>query len=85
MESIIIDLLKNSCFIVCFKIELEGDALVAQAAIFFSGGFETSATTSYFALYEIAKNQDIQNRLRKEILEGLKKDNGQLNYETVGN
>ncbi|KAJ8683699.1 hypothetical protein QAD02_019491 [Eretmocerus hayati] len=65
--------------------KLEGDDLVAQAAIFFSGGFETSSTTSSFALYEIAKNQKVQTRLRDEILTGLKKTDGKLTYELVTN
>lgn len=64
-------------------LELEGDALVAQAAVFFSGGFETSSTTSTFALYELAKNQEIQKRLRNEILDGFKKNDGKITYEMV--
>lgn len=34
----------------------EGDVLVAQAAIFFSAGFETSSSTMAFALFELAKS-----------------------------
>lgn len=69
--------------IICLKLELEGDALVAQAAVFFSGGFETTSTTTSFALYEIAQNQEVQTRLRNEIFEGLKKNNGKITYEMV--
>lgn len=53
--------------------ELEGDALVAQAAVFFTGGFETSSSTMSFTLYELAMNPEIQTKLREEILDTLKK------------
>ncbi|KAJ8683698.1 hypothetical protein QAD02_019490 [Eretmocerus hayati] len=65
--------------------KLDDDDLVAQAAIFFSGGFETSATTSSFVLYEIAKNQEIQTKLRNEILNGLEETSGKITYELVTN
>ena len=32
------------------------DVLVAQAALFFSAGFETSSSTIVFALYELVKH-----------------------------
>ncbi|KAH8275585.1 hypothetical protein KR026_011046, partial [Drosophila bipectinata] len=57
--------------------------LLAQAFIFFLAGFETSSTTMGFALYELALNQDVQDRLRKEINEGLAKNNNEFTYEGV--
>lgn len=36
-----------------------GDILVAQAAVFFTGGFETSASTMSFGLFEIAKQVSV--------------------------
>ncbi|XP_058788860.1 cytochrome P450 6k1-like [Phymastichus coffea] len=64
-----------------YKLNL--DQLIAQAAIFFSAGFETSSTTMSFALYELAKNQEIQNKLREEILTAMEKAGGKLTYEWV--
>lgn len=63
--------------------ELEGDALVAQAAIFFTGGFETSSTTISFSLYALAKNPEIQEKLREEILNSLEESNGKITYDMV--
>ncbi|KAL0270233.1 UNVERIFIED_CONTAM: hypothetical protein PYX00_007705 [Menopon gallinae] len=60
------------------------DAL-PEAFIFFVGGFETSSTTMQFILYELALNPDIQDRLRKEILEGLAESGGEMTYENVHN
>lgn len=39
----------------------------AQSFVFFFAGFETSSTTMTFALFELAMNQDLQDRLRAEI------------------
>ncbi|KZC14179.1 Cytochrome P450 6k1 [Dufourea novaeangliae] len=60
-----------------------GDDLVAQAAAFFSGGFETSSTTISFSLYELALNMDVQRTLRREILQALEETDGQITYEMV--
>ncbi|KAJ9581326.1 hypothetical protein L9F63_023499 [Diploptera punctata] len=59
--------------------------MTAQLYFFFIAGFETSSTTISFCLYELALNQDIQERLRKEINEVLKKHEGQITYEAVQN
>jgi cytochrome P450 family 6 len=39
-------------------------------------GYETSSATQSFALYEIAKNAEIQDRLRDEIKEMLNRTDG---------
>jgi cytochrome P450 family 6 len=57
--------------------------VTAQAFLFFIAGFETSGTTMSFALYELARNQEIQTRLRNEINEVLSKHNNQITYEAT--
>lgn len=59
-----------------------GDILVAQAAVFLAAGFETTSSATSFALYELAKHQDIQENLRKEILEELR-NYGEVSYERI--
>ncbi|XP_014481499.1 PREDICTED: uncharacterized protein LOC106747956 [Dinoponera quadriceps] len=63
--------------------ELDGDGLVAQASIFFSAGFETSSSTVSFTLYEIAVQPKIQDKLRKEIFDAFKENDGKITYEMV--
>lgn len=43
------------------------DQISAQAFVFIIGGFETSALTQSWALYELAVNPFIQHRLQAEI------------------
>ncbi|KAG5671722.1 hypothetical protein PVAND_001902 [Polypedilum vanderplanki] len=64
---------------------ISDDVLYAQACVFFIGGFETSSSTQSFAMYELVKHQDIQERVRDEIKEMLIKHNGEITYEGVMN
>ncbi|KAH8297243.1 hypothetical protein KR044_008566 [Drosophila immigrans] len=59
------------------------DFLVAQAGVFFTAGFETSSSAMSFGLLELAKQPQLQVRLRKEINEALLKEDGKLTYETI--
>ena len=64
------------------KKELTEDEIVAQAWVFFLAGYETTATTLSFCTYELALNQDIQEKLYQEI-ESVSKNNQQIDYETL--
>lgn len=63
--------------------ELTDSLLTSQAFVFFAAGFETSSTTISHALYELALNQHIQDKLRKEIREVCDKHQGVLTYEAI--
>jgi cytochrome P450 family 6 len=56
---------------------------VGQALVFLIAGYETSASTLTFALYEIALHPEIQQSLRAEILQVLSKHDGKLTYDGI--
>ncbi|CAH1637376.1 unnamed protein product [Spodoptera littoralis] len=64
-------------------VEITPEVMAAQAFVFYAGGYETSATTMTFMLYQLAMNPDIQNKLTAEIDEVLQANNGQVTYESI--
>ncbi|XP_046382243.1 uncharacterized protein LOC124153186 [Ischnura elegans] len=60
-----------------------GESLVAHVFAFLTAGFETSSTALSFALLELARNPDCQEKLITEIDEALKKNNGEIDYDTL--
>lgn len=63
--------------------ELDLDDMIAQAFIFFFGGFDTSSTAMSFAAHELAVNTDVQIKLQQEIDKVLEETNGEVTYETI--
>ncbi|KAJ9577522.1 hypothetical protein L9F63_005895, partial [Diploptera punctata] len=59
------------------------DLVAAQAFVFFIAVFETSSTTVSYALYEMALQKDIQDRVREEIDNVLEKHGGEITYESL--
>lgn len=62
-----------------FKME----EIAAQAFIFFFAGFEASSTTIMFAIYELALNLEMQQRVRNEIEIVLRKYENNVTYEAM--
>lgn len=65
------------------KRDLSDDDLVAQAFIFFFGGFETNSTAISFAVHELAANLDVQTKLQDEIDRVIAEAGGKITYEGV--
>ncbi|KAJ6616395.1 Cytochrome P450 6a2, partial [Pseudolycoriella hygida] len=63
--------------------KLSINEMAAQAFVFWVAGFETSSTTMGFCLYELARNQDIQTRVKKEIDDILAQHNGEVTFEAI--
>ncbi|XP_018375675.1 PREDICTED: cytochrome P450 9e2-like [Trachymyrmex cornetzi] len=63
--------------------ELTIEDMTAQAFIFFFGGFDTVSSLMCFAVHEIAVNPDVQAKLRDEVDEAVKTNNGDLTYEVI--
>lgn len=65
------------------KKSLTVEEMAAQAFLFFAGGFESSSSTMSFLMFELAKHQEIQQKVYDEITEVIQKHGGQLTYEAV--
>ncbi|XP_022919655.2 probable cytochrome P450 6a17 [Onthophagus taurus] len=61
--------------------KLSFQELAAQAFLFFAAGYETSSLTLSLALYELSKNEEVQNKLREDVLNVIKKYDGVVTYE----
>jgi cytochrome P450 family 6 len=59
------------------------EELAAEGFLVYAGGFETSSTLITFACYEIARDMEIQQRLRDEIKSGLEENDGKLTYDML--
>lgn len=62
---------------------ITSDIITAQCFVFFVAGFETSSTAMTFALYELASNQEIQDKVRAEINSVLKEHDGKITYDSM--
>ncbi|XP_055528503.1 probable cytochrome P450 28a5 [Wyeomyia smithii] len=56
--------------------------MAAHGVTFFIDGFETSSVTMGFALYELAKNPEVQTRLREELTQAAT-DNGLIAFDVL--
>lgn len=65
------------------KFKLTIEEIAAQCFIFFIAGMSTSPTAMTFTLYELAKNQEIQEKVRLEILEISGKYHNELTYDSL--
>lgn len=57
--------------------------LAAEGMLVFAGGFETSSALMSFTLYELALNEEIQDRLREEISRGVEENGGKITYDLL--
>ncbi|XP_017786537.1 PREDICTED: cytochrome P450 6j1-like [Nicrophorus vespilloides] len=62
----------------CTYYKFEDIDIVSQSAGFFADGVESSSVVMSYALYEIARNPEVQSKLKQEI-----RDHGEISYESV--
>ncbi|XP_012523956.1 probable cytochrome P450 6a13 isoform X4 [Monomorium pharaonis] len=65
------------------EIELDENTIAAQAFAFFVAGYETSSNTIAFCLHELALNQEIQDKARREVRDAIQRQGGTLTYDAV--
>ncbi|KAH6944639.1 hypothetical protein HPB50_004416 [Hyalomma asiaticum] len=65
------------------KVEITDRHLIANCFVFLAGGFETTATTLAFLLYELARHPEEQDRLYEEIKSQLADHSVNIPYDDV--
>ncbi|CAG9792230.1 unnamed protein product [Diatraea saccharalis] len=65
------------------KMIMDVNLFAAQVFIFFSAGFETSASSTSYTLHLLAINPDVQKKVQYDIDLVLRKYNGTLSYESI--
>ncbi|CAG9769207.1 unnamed protein product [Ceutorhynchus assimilis] len=64
--------------------QLDEKELIANTMVMYGAGHETSSTATTFLMYELAKNQDIQDKVREEILRICKRNpDGEITYDDL--
>ncbi|RWS21994.1 cytochrome P450 3A8-like protein [Leptotrombidium deliense] len=58
--------------------------VVANTTLFFEAGYETTSTSLAFVMHILVNHIDVQEKVREEIIQLLKKD-GKLDYNTTSN
>uniref|UniRef100_A0A6P7H0G8 Cytochrome P450 9e2-like n=1 Tax=Diabrotica virgifera virgifera TaxID=50390 RepID=A0A6P7H0G8_DIAVI len=65
------------------NVSITNGDIISHALVFFLGGFDSVSNTMCFIAYELARNLEVQKRLREEIDQGFEECNGNLTYEAV--
>lgn len=62
---------------------LTKDNIAAQMFLFFVAGYETSASTAAFTLYELMQSPEVLAKLKEDINQSLEKHDGKLTYDCI--
>ncbi|KAK9499933.1 hypothetical protein O3M35_002868 [Rhynocoris fuscipes] len=62
---------------------IDDNVIASNALVFFAAGFETTASTLSYCLYELSIHEDIQEEAYKHIVSVLNKHGGEITYEAV--
>ncbi|KAK9499934.1 hypothetical protein O3M35_002869 [Rhynocoris fuscipes] len=62
---------------------IDDNVIASNAFVFFIAGFETTASTLSYCLYELSIHEDIQEEAYKHVVSVLKKHGGEVSYEAV--
>ena len=63
--------------------QLTEDEIVANIILVLVAGYDTTASTITYAMYSLALNPHIQDKLRTEVNEAMDANDGQLSYEVL--
>ncbi|XP_049941989.1 cytochrome P450 6k1-like [Schistocerca serialis cubense] len=64
--------------------EMDDETIVGNIVAFLIGGLDTSVSTMTYALYQLAVNQQIQDKVRLDIREAIFRHGGEFTYQALG-
>lgn len=64
-------------------LSFEDDDIVANCVLFLIGGFDTTQSLLILAAYQLALEQDCQEKLRGFVREAMEKNDGKLTYDAI--
>ncbi|XP_016978460.1 probable cytochrome P450 6d5 [Drosophila rhopaloa] len=59
------------------------DLIAGQLFLFYAAGFETTASTISFTLYELTQNPELMEKAKEDVRRAIEKNGGKLNYDAV--
>lgn len=59
------------------------DFIAAQLFLFYAAGFETTASTASFTLFELSQNPEVLAKVQEDIRNAIVKNDGKLNYDAI--
>lgn len=67
------------------KDKLTDEEIIANVLIILLAGYDTTASLLTYSTFCLAQHPEIQEKLRAEIVEAVRADNGEIRYETIMN
>jgi cytochrome P450 family 6 len=62
---------------------LDEKTMLANAFVFFLAGFETTASTLSYCLFELSRNPDVQEKLHDQVKSVLESHQGDISYDVL--
>ncbi|XP_055847697.1 uncharacterized protein LOC129913173 [Episyrphus balteatus] len=59
------------------------DCIAGQAFLFYIAGYDTTASTAAFTIFELAKYPEIYAKVKKDIQQAVEKHDGKITYESI--
>ncbi|XP_052858632.1 probable cytochrome P450 6d5 [Drosophila gunungcola] len=59
------------------------DLVAGQLLLFYAAGFETTASTTSFTLYELTQNPEVMAKAKEDVRSAIEKNGGTLNYDAI--
>ncbi|XP_017084417.2 probable cytochrome P450 6d5 [Drosophila eugracilis] len=59
------------------------DLIAGQLFLFYAAGFETTASTASFTLYELTQNPEVMEKAKEDVHNAIEKNGGKLNYDAI--